>query len=136
MPPRNGKSSGAGGSAPQPLPASPRAAARRQSTKGGREVDGSDYEEEAEEEEEGEEEEAGGEGGGQPEKTATDAQGPEPPQQKRFKFPGKLGCEADVALLLQVRVARTRTRSHPDARCRQTRRRTMPAHCRQVPLLP
>jgi hypothetical protein len=59
MPPRNGKSSGAGGSAPQPLPASPRAAARRQSTKGGREVDGSDYEEEAEEEEEGEEEEAG-----------------------------------------------------------------------------
>ena len=105
MPPRNGTSAGAGGSAPQPLPSSPRAAARRQSTKGGREEDGSDYEEE--EEVEVEEDEAAGEAAEAPEKTATDAQGPEPPQQKRFKFPGKLGCEADVALLLQVRVARS-----------------------------
>ena len=68
--PRNGKSAGAGGSAPQPLPSSPRAAARRQSTKGGREEDGSDYEEE--EEVEVEEDEAAGEAAGAPEKTGTD----------------------------------------------------------------
>ena len=70
MPPRNGKSAGAGGSAPQPLPSSPRGAARRQSTRGGREEDGSDYEEE--EEEEKDVEEAAGEAAEAPEKTATD----------------------------------------------------------------